>query len=223
MARDVVRGAVIILFVVGLRLGGDRLSALSATTGNVTIGLSSVPAILGDWRGHDVEVGQAVLDYLKPVAMLSRTYQRKGDGAKADATGIYATDWGSIHSPYRCLVAQGWRVTGSREAVTVHAEGAGDLQANVLIAEKGAARTIVLYVFLTREEASTSWLAQVVRLAGSRGSVNRVACLAMVSADVGDRPQEEATAEAGDLLIRLVPYLREALLHASTTSPASAQ
>jgi hypothetical protein len=216
MAQEIVRGATILALIVGLKLVGDRLSAASQATGEVRIDLSDVPLTVGEWHGHDVEVEQGVLDVLQPIAMLSRRYEREPDGTKADVWAVYATDWRTIHSPHRCLVAGGWRITDSKAAVTVHTGGLGDARANVYVAEKQGVRIVAAHTFLTSQQASTNYLAQIVRLAFSRGEVNRVACLATVSIATGDRPEEEAVGKAADLLARLTPHLREALLEATT-------
>lgn len=215
MARTIVRGAVIAILIVGLRIAGDRVSALSEATGEVNIRLAAVPPNLGNWRGRDVEVEQGLLDVLQPIAMLNRTYERESDGAKAHATAVFATEWRTIHSPHRCLVAGGWRLTDTRTEVTVHGELGEAVPAKVYIAEKAGARLVGLHAFVTRRRVSTNYLAQVARIAFSRGLADRVACLVTVSVEVGGRPEEEAIAEAGDLFVRLVPHLREALVAAA--------
>jgi len=163
-----------------------------------------VPIMVGEWQGHPAQpLDQATLTMLRPDAYVHRLYVRP-DGVSVDLTVIYGHHKSSFHSPAFCLVGGGWSIIakGIVEAPAGGARGR-PLRLNRLLLQKGDYRAVVLYCYVHRRRAITSWTAlqtQLLydRLRGGPGA-GALVSLAMLAQGQGENADRIGLAFFGEI------------------------
>jgi EpsI family protein len=116
-----------------------------------------VPLAVGDWRGRQADpFDQTTLDLLQPDAYLNRVYERF-DGASLMLTVVYGHHKSTFHSPGFCLLGGGWSIIAKSVVAAPASPGGRSLQVNRFLLQRRDERTVVLYCYLYRGGAATSW------------------------------------------------------------------
>ena len=74
--------------------------------------VESVPLVVGDWIGHDVEVPTGAVDALMPNALLSRAYTNARTGEQVTVLLVHCLDARDLqgHYPAVCYPNSGWQL-----------------------------------------------------------------------------------------------------------------
>jgi EpsI family protein len=167
-----------------------------------------VPYEIGSWEGVDTAVDDETARATAADLLVSRRYVA-ADGGAADLYIAYYSQQRpgvSIHSPLHCLPGTGWDVV-SNATITVPMPGQTTGRVRRLIAQKAAARVMVLYWYGIHGRMIASDLASRLQLLGDRVRFGRNdAALVRVAVPVAG---SDAAAEQRGLGFTraLVPYL----------------
>jgi EpsI family protein len=86
---------------------------------NVTASLKSItlPIVLADWGGRDIELSEAALGIIKPDAYVFREYNNSKGQSVTLFIGFYKNMHNSdaSHSPLICYPAQGWEIVENKD------------------------------------------------------------------------------------------------------------
>ena len=88
--------------------------------------LSSLPRVIGNWTGSDLQIDEESLNVLGAGSFLSRVYEQDSDSQPIDLfVGYFPTQRTgvSIHSPMNCLPGSGWAFESSRYLNLVDSAG----------------------------------------------------------------------------------------------------
>lgn len=174
--------------------------------------LSSMPFILGEWRGSDAApLADDVLSQLGVDDYINRHYVGTGAPPVAVYVGYYASQrqGDTIHSPRNCLPGAGWHpVFAERMEI---AAGGARVPVNRVLIQKGTNRQAVLYWYQGRgrivagEFANKGWLMlDAARLRRTDGGLVRLMTPVAGTA-------EEAFARLSAMSGALGPFLRNHL------------
>jgi EpsI family protein len=172
--------------------------------GPVAVDVTRVPFAIGAWQGREAgPFDRTTLSLLQPDAYLHRVYER-ADGSSLVISVTYGRRKGTFHSPGFCLLGGGWSIL-RKGVVTIPA--ARPLRVNRFLLQKGDDRALVLYYYLHRHRALTSWTALQARLFWDRlGGGSGTAALVRVV--VPAEGQGAAAERVGrDFLVRAQPAL----------------
>lgn len=144
--------------------------------------LSSFPANLGEWRGHDMEIEPEFLAVLGPGEFLSRIYESPKEPYIDYFLAYFPSQrtGDTIHSPKNCLPGAGWAPIESGR-MRIERPGGPPVDANRYVLEKGESHMFVLYWYQSHGHtvASEYWakyylVADAIRLNRTDGALVRV-------------------------------------------------
>ena len=136
---------------IGHRVLAARLAAPVNTKPISSDALEGLPMQIGDWRGQEAPVDEAVVRATDTDAHLSRHYVRHNAESVYlwIASGVRARDL-MPHRPEVCYTGNGWTVR-ERKVVELPLDDDGELSCNVYLFSRGAFHTeriLVLYYYL---------------------------------------------------------------------------
>lgn len=177
--------------------------------------LSEFPFEIGKWRvvqeGYVDEETQKVL---RADDTLSRTYAGPGQaGAHLFIAFFQSQRTGQTpHSPKNCLPGSGWEATETG-SVGIPVKGhQGPIEVNRYVVSKGAARSVVLYWYQSRDRTIASEYEAKMWLVADAIRYNRSdTALIRVIVPVQGNNDDEATQVAADFVQAVYPTLRQRL------------
>lgn len=130
------------------------------------VDITRVPFTIGEWKGREAEpFDQTTLALLQPDDYLHRVYDRI-DGASVVISVTYGHRKSTFHSPGFCLLGGGWSIlrkgvltVPAASSLAGEATPARRLRVNRFLLQKGDSRAVVIYYYLHRRQAITSWVA----------------------------------------------------------------
>jgi EpsI family protein len=144
--------------------------------------VSSFPIQVGNWRGQDQQISDAILAVLGPGDFLSRVYLQPGQPSLGFFLAYFPSQQtgDTIHSPKNCLPGAGWMPVESSR-IWLPASDGKTIPANRYIIQNGTERQIVLYWYLAhgRAVASEYWarfylVADAIRMNRTDGALIRI-------------------------------------------------
>ena len=130
--------------------------------------LEALPVKIGDWSGHDVDLGSSVENSLAADHILSRVYTDAQIGRRVNLLVVYRKYGrrGFAHRPELCYPAAGWEIV--QKAYTTVPYAGRDVQARVVIAEKNGRREAIAYWFASGRRTEANYVKQQARMALDR-------------------------------------------------------
>lgn len=170
--------------------------------------LSTMPLVIGEWRGHEAPpIAEDVLAQLGVDDYVNREYENGGAVPVGLYVGYYASQrqGDTIHSPQNCLPGAGWRPveTGATD-LTV---GGRTLRVNQFVIQKGLDRQLVLYWYQGRGRVVANEYRNKALLMLDAARLHRTnGGLVRMIAPIGDNA-DEARATLSAFAVALFPYL----------------
>jgi EpsI family protein len=193
---------------VAMVVGTGVIAAKAREPVVVSAPVLDVPYTMGSWEGIDTDVDEETVRSTAADLLVSRRYVA-GDGGAADLYIAYYAQQRpgvSIHSPLHCLPGTGWDVV-SNATIDVSMPGQMSGRVRRLIAQKAAARVLVLYWYGIHGRMIASDLASRLQLLGDRVRLGRNdAALVRVAVPVAGSDMDAEQQGLG-FTRALVPYL----------------
>ncbi len=191
-----------VVFGVAYRVVAARLMAPGNLAPIAQEALSRFPFQMGDWKGEDVPLDEAIIRQTDTDAHINRHYVRRKTGESVSfyvAGGVKARDL-MPHRPEVCYTGAGWTLDQGRTLKLTLRDGT-ELPCKIFRFSRGAFSTqkvIVLYYYIVdgRYYADVSSLrSQVWRGSGAFGYVGQVEIVASVGEPVGSDMAERLVSE----------------------------
>ena len=194
--------AALVAATVGLAASVNKPALATAQT-------VTVPYTVDSWHGQDAgPLDEATEETLAADLILNRTY-KETDGREADLYVAYYSQQRpgvSIHSPLHCLPGTGWDIV-SNDTIGLDLGGTPQ-HVRRLIAQKAAARVMVLYWYSINGQMISSELASRVQLLSNRIRLGRNdAALVRIAVPVMDTDDAAAESRGIAFVRALVPHL----------------
>jgi len=177
---------------------------------------SVVPATIGEWQGHDVEMPNQELEVAGPTSYLLRYYEAPGTASDSTWISLYVGYYErqvrgkTIHSPKNCLPGAGWAPVQS--AVLTIVTPTGPVKVNRYLLQNDDRLALVLYWYQGRGRVQAN--EYVVKWDLLRDAVlhqRTEEALVRIVVPIHGGNQEAATATASELATRVIPALWSAL------------
>jgi EpsI family protein len=171
--------------------------------------VAQIPYTLASWQGRDAPIDADTEEAVAADLILNRTYA-DADGSMADLYVAYYRQQRpgvSIHSPLHCLPGTGWDVV-SNDAIDVDMGGPAS-HVRRLIAQKAAARVMVLYWYSINGKMIAGEMASRLQLLSNRVRLGRNdAALVRIAVPVIETNDAAAERVGLEFARALVPELR---------------
>ncbi|UCH34979.1 MAG: EpsI family protein [Armatimonadota bacterium] len=138
------------------------------TGASAELPVERIPLRVGDWQGRDLgPYDDLTMDMLKPDAYLNREYVN-ADGLPVHFGVILGHRKATFHSPGFCLLGGGWNIVSKSQLTFQAATTGAAIPVNRFILAREGDHAVVLYYYVERDRATTSWVMHQAYLAWDR-------------------------------------------------------